>query len=111
MIRINEIKLPLEATQEDVLAAAAKALRCPKRKIRTLEIARKSLDSRKKDNLFFVYSVDVTVDGDETELLERSGCKKAMITEPFSYTLETLLKIIILNLLAHIPLQKQVQIY
>ena len=87
MIRINEIKLPLEATEEDVLAAVAKALRCPKRKIKTLEIARKSLDSRKKDNLFFVYSVDITVDGDETELLERSGCKKAIITEPFSYTL------------------------
>ena len=51
MIRINELKLPLEAKDEDILAAAAKALRCPKRKIQTLSIAKKSLDSRKKDRL------------------------------------------------------------
>ena len=85
MIRINEIKLPLEGTPEDLLAAAAKALRLPKRRITSLEVARKSLDSRKKDNLFFVYSVDVIVDGDEADILEKSKCKKAMLTEPFSY--------------------------
>ena len=85
MIRINEIKLPLEGTPEDLLAAAAKALRLPKRRIISLEVARKSLDSRKKENLFFVYSVDVIVDGDEADVLEKSKCKKAMLTEPFSY--------------------------
>ena len=50
MIRINEIKLPLESNNEDVLAAAAKALRCPKRKIASMQIVKKSLDSRKKEN-------------------------------------------------------------
>lgn len=87
MIRINEIKLPLEAENDDILAAAAKALRCPKRKITSLEIVKKSLDSRKKDNLFFVYSVDVCVDGDEDEILKKSGCKKAAVVEPFSYVM------------------------
>ena len=69
MIRVNEIKTPLEGTYDDVLAGAAKALRISKRKILSLEIVRKSLDSRKKENLFFVHSVDVTVDGDEKEIL------------------------------------------
>ena len=64
MIRVNEIKTPLEGTYDDVLAATARALRIAKRKILSLEIVRKSLDSRKKENLFFVYSVNVTVDGD-----------------------------------------------
>ena len=72
MIRVNEIKTPLEGTYDDVLAATAKALRITKRKILSLEIVRKSLDSRKKENLFFVYSVNVTVDGDEAEILAKS---------------------------------------
>ena len=71
MIRVNEIKTPLEGTYDDILAGAAKALRMPKRKILSLEIVRKSLDSRKKENLFFVYSVDVTVEGDEKEILAK----------------------------------------
>lgn len=87
MIRVNEIKTPLEGTYDDVLAGAAKALRMPKRKILSLEIVRKSLDSRKKENLFFVYSVDVTVEGDEKEILAKSRNKKAAVVEPFTYVM------------------------
>lgn len=87
MIRINEIKAPLESTYEDILAGAAKALRCPKRKIKKLSVVKKSLDSRKKDNLFFVYCVDVAVEGDEAELLAKSRNKKAAIVDPFVYVM------------------------
>ena len=85
MIRINELKLPLEYSDSDILSAVVKALHCSKRSIKSLEIVRKSLDSRKKDNLFFVFSVDVTVDSDEQSILEKSKCKKASIVEPFTY--------------------------
>ena len=87
MIRINEIKLPLEAEQDELLSAAAKALKIAKRRILSLSVMRKSLDSRKKDNLFFVYSVDVTVDGDEDEILSHSRNPKAAVIEPFNYTM------------------------
>lgn len=87
MIRINEIKTALNGTYDDLLGDAAKALRISKRKILSLEIIKKSLDSRKKENLFFVYSVDVTVDGDENEILAKSKNKKAAIVEPFTYVM------------------------
>lgn len=87
MIRVNEIKAPLESTYDDVLAGAAKALRMPKRKILSMEIIKKSLDSRKKENLFFVYSVNLTVDGDEEEILAKSKNKKAAIVAPYTYIL------------------------
>lgn len=87
MIRINEIKTALDGTYDDLLGGAAKALRISKRKILSLEIIKKSLDSRKKENLFFVYSVDVTVDGDENEILAKSKNKKAAIVEPFTYVM------------------------
>ena len=54
MIRVNEIKTSLEGTYDDVLTSTAKAMRMPKRKILSMEIIKKSLDSRKKENLFFV---------------------------------------------------------
>ncbi len=84
MIRINEIKLPLDGNNEDILNECAKLLKISKNKIKTFSIAKKSLDSRKKDNLLFVYSVDVEVDGNEDKLIQK--CKKAVKIEPFSYS-------------------------
>ncbi len=84
MIRVNEIKLELDATSEDVLIECARLLKISKDKIKTFSIAKKSLDSRKKDNLFFVFSVDVTVDGNEDKLIQK--CKKAVKIQPFSYS-------------------------
>lgn len=84
MIRVNEIKVPLDATQEDIVSAAAKSLKIPVSRIKTFSIAKKSLDSRKKDNLLFVYSVDVTVDGNEDKILQKA--KKAVKIQPFTYT-------------------------
>ena len=71
MIRINEIKVPVEKADADLGFLAARALKIPKEKITSLTIAKKSLDSRKKESLFFVYSVDVTVDGDEEKILAK----------------------------------------
>ena len=49
MIRINEIKLPLDAAAEQSLyPAAAKALKIDRKRIQSLEVVRKSIDSRKK---------------------------------------------------------------
>ena len=64
MIRINEIKLPLDAAAEQSLyPAAAKALKIDRKRIQSLEVVRKSIDSRKKEEgVFFVYSVDVSLD-------------------------------------------------
>lgn len=85
MIRINELKIPLDGTEQDLLRSAAKALKISENKILSLSIFKKSLDSRKKDNLFFVYSVDVTVN-DEEKVLAKSKCKKASLVSAFSYT-------------------------
>lgn len=49
MIRIRDIALPPGHTPQALWAAAAKALRLPPREIQTLQIARRSLDARKKN--------------------------------------------------------------
>ena len=86
MIRVNEIKISVDKTDVDLSFYAARALKIPKEIITSLQIVKKSLDSRKKDSLFFVYSVDIEVDGEEEKILTKSKYKKASLVEPFSYS-------------------------
>lgn len=85
MIRINEIKLPLESDESALRRAAAKALRCGEDKIKTLTISKKAVDSRKKDNVFFVYNVCVELDGDEKTVIAHSKNPKVSEEIPYKY--------------------------
>ncbi len=85
MIRINEIKLPLESDEGALRRAAAKALRCSEEKIKTLTILKKAVDSRKKDNVFFVYNVCVELDGDEKAVIAHSKNPKVAEETPYKY--------------------------
>ena len=61
MIRINQIKMPPEHTHEDIRKRAAKVLRVAPDKIKDLQIIKKSIDARKKPDIYIVYTVDVAV--------------------------------------------------
>ena len=82
MIKINEIKLPLDSDEGELRSLAAKALRCSADKIESLEIAKKAVDSRKKDNIVFVYNVLVALRSDESAVLANCRNPKA---EAFEY--------------------------
>lgn len=77
MIKINEIKLPLNADERELRALAAKAVGCSAERIESLDIAKKAVDSRKKDNIVFVYNVLVTLNGDEGAVLASCRNPKA----------------------------------
>lgn len=87
MIRINEIKLPLESDEGALRRAAAKALRCSEEKIKTLTISKKAVDSRKKENVFFVYNVCVELDGDEKSVIAHSKNPKVAEETPYKYVM------------------------
>ena len=70
MIRINELRLPLEHPADALAAAAAQRLGLSGEAIRRLSVFKRSHDARKKNALVFIYSVDVDVDN-EAHLLER----------------------------------------
>ena len=59
MLRIQELKIPLAEDEQILPRLAAKALRIDERNIRRLSIFRKSLDCRKKEEIKFIYAVDV----------------------------------------------------
>ena len=77
MIRIREIALPPEHSVAQLSFEAAQALRISVSKIRSLRIVRRSVDARKKPDVKIVYTVDVSVDGNEAKILKQSSCKRA----------------------------------
>lgn len=85
MIKINEIKQSLDATEYDLKSACAKILRCGEDEISSVRIAKRSVDSRKKDNVFFVYNAVVTVNGNEESIIKHSRNAKVERFEPFIY--------------------------
>ncbi len=85
MIRIRDISLPPEHDHNQLLFEAAKLLKISGSKVMKLEIARRSIDARKKPDVRIIYTVDVWVGGNESKILKQSGCKKAAITEKKYY--------------------------
>ena len=74
MIRINELRLPLDHPPEALTTAAAQRLGIAATDIRRLTVFKRSHDARKKNALTFIYNVDVEVGGkggDEQRLLAK----------------------------------------
>ena len=87
MIRLNELKMPLGATEAEVKLAAAKALKIKEQDIKEFTLARRSIDSRKKDNIILVYSVELETDLNEERIIAGFAPNKAMITQKYNYEL------------------------
>ena len=67
MIRIAEIRLPLDHPPQALRTATAKRLEIPEAAIRRIDVFKRSCDARRKNAPTFIYTVDVAVD-DETRL-------------------------------------------
>ena len=87
MIRINEIKMPLGSTEQEVKIATAKALKIKENDIKSFTLARRSIDSRKKDNIILVYSVEIETDLDEEKIVAPFPQNKAFVTQKYEYTI------------------------
>ena len=65
MIRLHNLRLPLEYTQDTLREAAAQALRLPPSRIKSAVLCRRAVDARKREAVHFVASVEVTLDKGE----------------------------------------------
>lgn len=79
MIQINQLKLPVTHTEEELKQKISKTLRLKKQQKFTYEILRQSLDARKKNEKKFVYSILVSVK-DEQQILNKVVNKNVMST-------------------------------
>lgn len=90
MIRISNIKLKVnEAKDADMerqalYKAILSKLKISGKKLKDFKIFKKSIDARKKDEIFYVYTLDIDVHN-EKEILDKQGPKGVTPTPDLSY--------------------------
>ena len=86
MIRLHNIKIPLDYTNKTLAQAAAKKLGCTQGQIAACEIAKKSVDARKKNDVSFVVSIDVTLKSaqDERRIAARLAQSVGGLVAPYA---------------------------
>lgn len=85
MLRINSIKLSLDESENLLKAKSAKLLGIDAKHILRVKIIKKSLDARKKENIFYTYCVDVETDIDENKILAKKGLKNVSVSSEYKY--------------------------
>lgn len=85
MIRLQQVKLPIDHTMEDLENKIRKLLRMNKQADIQYKIYRRSLDARKKDNMSYVYHIDVYVPNED--IYSQKKIKNIMVLKEQSYEL------------------------
>ena len=82
MIRVGNIRVPLDADFSDIAGIASKKLKIPRDKIKKAVLSKKSVDARKKSDVHFIISVDIETKN-EDKLLKI--LKNASAVKPEKY--------------------------
>jgi uncharacterized FAD-dependent dehydrogenase len=84
-ILVRNIRLGLDEPEENLIRAAARRLRVPEAAIRTYAAVRRSLDARRKDEIVFLYQVELELDeppGAQRKRLQRGHIRQATWLSP-----------------------------
>ena len=82
MLRISQLKLPVNHSKEALLKKVQKLLRCKCEP--EIRVVRRSVDARKKPELFFSYVLDVSVKN-EKEVFKHCDKKQVTLVEEKAY--------------------------
>ena len=86
MIRIGQLKLQPNHTEQDLSRKIAKTLRIPEKDILNYDIKKQSIDARKKPDIFYVYTVDVTVANEQQVIKKQNGNAITLVNEkPYKF--------------------------
>lgn len=75
MIRISSVTMPVGYKDKDLVAEAAKRLRISKNSVSKVKIWKRSLDARKKPQLKYNLTIDVSLNTDEQAVLRKNRDK------------------------------------
>lgn len=82
MLRINQLKLPVGHTEEELIKRVKKLLRCEE--IPEITIVRRSIDARKKPELYFNYILNIQVKN-QASVYRKCDKKQVLIWEEMPY--------------------------
>ena len=83
MIRINNIHIPLDYSEDTVKKKVCRELKIRDSAIKSVCLFRRSIDARKKDNIYFLCSVDAELFSNEAQAVKK--CKNAALVKPYNY--------------------------
>lgn len=90
MIKINEIALPINYSEEMLKKAAAKKIGCSKENILSVEILKKSLDARKKSDIHYVLAAAAKVKNEKALL--KKGFEEYFPPQPLNVPVKAMEK-------------------
>ena len=73
MLRLTSLRLPIDHPPEALRGAIVQALKIAPRVLKSFKIVKRGHDARKKPKIFYVYTVDVTVEGETGLLAKRAS--------------------------------------
>ena len=84
MLRISQLKLPVTHTREQLEQKLLKMLRISRKDLGQYYIRKRSLDARKKPELYYVYSIDAEIKHEERVLKSMKGNVRKVSGRPYS---------------------------
>lgn len=84
MIRIQQLKLPITHTEEQLKQKIAKTLRVPVTEVKEYTIRKQSVDARKKQEVSYVYTVDAAV-ANEQKLMKKNKNNHVSVAKDVPY--------------------------
>ena len=85
MIRLTEIKLPLDHPPAALREAALARLAIPDADLLTLHVFRRGVDARKRSAISLVYTLDVETTGEAALLVRHAGAPRIVPTPDMAY--------------------------
>lgn len=87
MLRVSDLKLPLDYDDDKLKELAALKLKIDKSKICTAKLYRRSVDARRKNDICFIAAADIELNCNEASVLRRNPSNKVSFAKPYKYEL------------------------
>ncbi len=76
MLRLTELRLPLDHNSDDLKQSVLRCLKIPPSRLLEYRLVKRSIDARRRDRIQLIYSVDVDVKGEADLLRRRHGDRR-----------------------------------
>lgn len=85
MLRLSELRLPLDHGPDDLEQAVLRYLKIPRARLLDYQLVKRSVDARRRDRIQLIYSVDVALDGEAALMRRRHGDRRLRPTPDTHY--------------------------
>ena len=85
MLRLSELRLPLDHGPDDIEQAILRCLKIPRSRLLHHQLVKRSIDARRRDRIQLIYSMDVEVGGEAELLRRRHGDRRIRATPDTHY--------------------------